>query len=275
MHCGASTAIMWEPESTDHQLLKDYWMQMQDQLHNKTIRALIVNGEPVNGPNKKSNGDENWTSDVNVQLDCAEKLIRVFRYQDIALTRGSGYHSTDGWTNYEENLARRLGAIRYKGLFGTALKQLQNNKGVNLQVDDGRFGQHTDYYLWMSVNGILFSITHHVGFNRWASYRTTAIAAEMANINHLRGKYFPADMECSQVLRSHVHYLVHVGFGSQYGATIPAWKLADGFVFKGGIAAANHNIGAIEIVVEPNGQVAQYHHTMPNEKHPKYNIWSI
>jgi hypothetical protein len=231
---------------------------------------VIINGEPINAGNRKSNGDENWTSDINIQLDDAEKLIKVFRYQDVALTRGSTYHSSDGWTNYEENLARRLGAIKYKGMFGTALKQLEKNKRAKVE-DDGKFGQHTDYFLWMSVNGILFSITHHVGFNRW----TTAIAAEMANISHLRGKYFHENMECTQIIRSHVHYLVHVGFGTQYGATTPSWKLADGYMLRGGMAAANHNIGAIEIVVEPSGQVAQYHLNMPNEMHPKYKIWSI
>jgi hypothetical protein len=247
---------------------------MPDQWENKTQTALIINGEPINGPSRKQNGGENWTSDVNLQLDDAEKLIRQFRYKSVLLTRGSGYHSTDGQTNFEENLARRLEAIRYVGMFGDALNEHESGKSMLYGIKDqgGRFGQHTDYYLWLGVHDKLFSITHHIGFSRWQSYRTTGIAAEMSNINHLRGRYFPENMECTNIIRSHVHYQVLVSYGTQNGYTTPSWKLPDGFMYRGGISATNGHVGGCEVLIESNGKTTYNKITMPNELHPKYEV---
>jgi hypothetical protein len=279
MHCGAVSAIMWEPRGNEeskkkHRALKAFWDSMPDQWENKTQTCLIINGEPINGPSRKQNGGENWTSDVNLQLDDAEKLIRQFRYKSVLLTRGSGYHSTDGQTNFEENLARRLGAIPYIGMFGDALNEHQSGKSFLYGIKDpgARFGQHTDYYLWLGVHDKLFSITHHIGFSRWQSYRTTGIAAEMSNINHLRGRYFPENMECTNIIRSHVHYQVLVSYGTQNGYTTPCWKLADSFQYKGGMAASNGHVGGCEVLIESNGKTTYNKITMPNADFPKYEV---
>jgi len=279
LHCGAVSAIMWEPRGNEearkrHKALKSFWESMPDQWQNKTQTAIIINGEPVNGQGRKQNGGENWTSNITLQLDDAERLIRLFRYKSILLTRGSGYHSTDGQTNYEEELARRLGAIKYVGMFGDALSEHESGKSMLYGIKDagGRWGQHTDYYLWLGVHDKLFSVTHHIGFSRWQSYRTTGIAAEMSNINHLRGRYFPDNMECTNVIRSHVHYQVLVSYGTQNGYTTLCWKLAYSFQYHGGMAATNGHIGGCEVLVESNGKITYNKITMPNESHPKYQV---
>jgi hypothetical protein len=211
---------------------------------------------------------------ARLQLDDAERLIRLFRYNAIILTRGSGYHSTDGQTNYEEELARRLGAIKYVGMFGDALSEHENGKSFPYGIKDqgDRYGQNTDFYLWLGAHHKLFSITRHVGFSRWQSYRTTGISAEMSNINHLRGRYFPENMECTNVIRSHVHYQVLVGYGSQWGYTTPTWKLPNGFQYKGGMASSNSHVGGSEVLIESNGKTTYNKITMPNSEHPKYEI---
>jgi len=284
MHCGAVSAIMWEPRGNrrqrrKHRKLKDFWMSMPDQLKNKTPTCLVINGEPINGPSKKQNGAENWTSDINLQLDDAERLIKALPYKNILLTRGSSYHSSDGQTNWEEDLARRLpDVIKYVGMFGNALDEHPEGKSYSKINDNNRLdgkvysNQHTDFYLWIGIQDKIFSITHHIGFSRWQQYRTTGIASEMANIDHMRGRYFPANMNCTQVIRSHVHYLVHVEYGSQHGATTPCWKLPDGFMFRGGMAATNTHIGGLEILIEQNGKVEYNKIMMENEDYPKYSI---
>lgn len=284
MHCGAVSAIMWEPrgdrrQRAKHRRLKDFWLSMPDQLKNKTPTALVLNGEPINGPSKKQNGAENWTSDTNMQLDDAERLIKTLPYKNIILTRGSGYHSSDGQTNWEETLARKLpNVIKYVGMFGSALSEHEEGKTFAKVDDNSRLegkaygSQHTDFYLWIGIQDKIFSITHHIGFSRWQQYRTTGIASEMANIDHMRGRYFPENMNCTQVIRSHVHYLVHVEYGSQHGATTPCWKLPDGFMFRGGMAATNTHIGGLEILIEPNGKVEYNKIMMENVDYPKYEI---
>ena len=109
-------------------------------------------------------------------------------------------------------------------------------------------------------------------FSRWASYRTTGISAEMSNINHLRCRYFPENMECTNVIRSHVHYQVLVGYGSQWGYTTPTWKLPDRFQYKGGMASSNSHVGGCEVLVESNGKTTYNKITMSNSEHPKYEV---
>ena len=110
---------------------------------------------------------------------------------------------------------------------------------------------YTDYYALVDIYGKRFNFTHHVGFNKWAAYRTTALAREMAGMVFERDKMGKADV----IVRSHVHYFVHVEFTNTHGFTTPAWKFPDAHLFRGGTAGTTPDIGMVEVIIEPNGDL--------------------
>ena len=122
----------------------------------------------------------------------------------------------------------------------------------------------TDNYSFVECYGKMFNFTHHVGFNKWAAYRTTALAREMAGMHFEKDKLHKADV----IVRSHVHYFVHIQFVNTHGCTTPAWKFPDSHLFRGGVAGTTPDIGAVEFVVEPNGKIELVKHITELELKP-------
>jgi len=163
-------------------------------------------------------------------MNDAIKLLKKIPYTDILFVRGSNYHVSLDGTSFEEIIAEKIGAKKYKAFGG---------KG------------YTDYYLLLEQYGKYFNFTHHVGFNKWAAYRTTALAREMAGMVFEKDKMGKADV----LVRSHVHYFVHVEFPNTHGFTTPAWKFPDAHLFRGGTAGTTPDIGMVEMIIEPNGDL--------------------
>jgi hypothetical protein len=261
--------------SPDQKKLRDWWLDCSDKMGRVTV--LLLNGEPTNGPNNKQNGYENWSSSVNEQLQDAERLIGQMKHEDLVMTKGSAYHTQQGWTNDEETMAHNLGATPYQGMFAKALTIHSDKKGMALvqeheQKTNKISGQHTDYYIFFDMHGRLFNATHHVGFNRWFAYRTTALAREMADMEFARGKYYGFNQDIDVLIRSHVHYFVHVEYGSTHGFTTPAWKFPDMHLFKGGLGGTYPHIGAVEVIVEQNGDMEINKHLASAKQLPHPNI---
>jgi len=248
MHVGASTAICSpDPEISDldtsykpnklQRELYSTWNNCIDRLSQKPT-VLVVNGEPCDGGNKRQLGNQSWTTNLSDQLNDASKLIKKIPHQSLLLTRGSNYHVTIDGTNFEEIIAKQLGADRYRAFGGCG---------------------YTDYYALIELYGKHFNFTHHVGFNKWAAYRTTALAREMAGMVFEKDKMGKADV----IVRSHVHYFVHIEFTNTHGFTSPAWKFPDSHLFRGGAAGTTPDIGMVEVIVEPNEQILVRKHIMP------------
>jgi len=243
--------------------LYNNWCWARDSLEKKSIDVLCINGEPVDGSNKKSVSGETWTPSVQHQLDDAEKLIRMYKWREIVMTRGSRYHVTVDNTYHEEFLAKTLGCIPYGGLFGKAQEASKDNKTRDVN------SQYTDFYLWMILGDKRFSICHHVGYNKTELYRTTALGREAAVMEFARGKWYPSDGNVDVIARSHVHYYVEVRFNKQIAFTTPCWKLPDEFMLRRGIGGTAVNIGTLEVIVEPNGKIEVYPHIVDSVRYPK------
>lgn len=280
MHVGSNMALYsgYGPAriSPDQVKLRDWWSHCIDKIGH--VNVLLLNGEPINGTNVKQGGFQNWSSDLNDQLGDAERLIKEWKYENFVMTRGSEYHTQQGWTNYEETLAAKLDATPYSGMFHNATKQYTDTKGrVLLQETKSYDGisyadKRTDYYIFFEIYGRLFNATHHIGFNRWFAYRTTAIAREMADMEFARGKYYGFNRDLDVIIRSHVHYFVHVEYGNSHGFTTPAWKFPDMHLFRGGLGGTYPTVGAIEVIVEQNGDMEIKKHIMPIKKLPKPKV---
>jgi hypothetical protein len=244
--------------------LYDIWCEMRDRCRKPDL--LVLNGEPIDGSGKKSVGSDSWTQSTKSQLTDAERLIKMYNWRDIVATRGSRYHVTVDNTYHEEFLAKELGCIPYSGLFGDAQKLNNDTKSYNIDT------QFTDFYLWFELAGRLFSVCHHVGYNKTELYRTTALGREMAVMEFAKGKWYPSDRNIDVIVRSHVHYYVQVRFHKQIALTTPCWKLPDEFQLRRGLGGTAVNIGTIEIIVEPNGEIKVNENIANAVKYPKPKI---
>ena len=253
MHIGSSTALCSEePEIADlgtthnpNKLQKELysvWQECIDELHQKPT-VLVINGEPCDGGNPKGLGKQSWTTNLQDQLIDAKKLIDLIKYDHLLINRGSGYHVDQQGTNFEEIFARMMKADRYKAYGGSG---------------------YTDYYSIFDIHNQVFNISHHVGFNKWAAYRTTALAREMAGMVFEKSKLG----SFAVLARAHVHYFLHIEFPHTHGVITPAWKYPDGHLFRGGVAGTTPDIGMIEVIVESNGKIIVEKHIAEMEIKP-------
>ena len=241
VHDGASTAVCspapYRAEQDDYikpnavqKTLFSAWETIKDNLKNKKPNLWVCNGEPIDGANRKQIGAQSWTTSLEDQMNDFIKLAKHIPYKDILFTRGSLYHSGLDATNFEEVLADRMGALRYK-MFGG--------------------GGATDYFANIEVNNKVFNFSHHIGFSKGLQTRAAALSREMANMHYEYEKLGKVDV----IVRSHVHYFCHVEFVHSHGIILPAWKYPDGHLFRGGVAGTTPDIGMVEMIVEPNGEI--------------------
>jgi len=244
--------------------LYQFWVDARDKCPKPHI--LVLNGEPCDGANVKQSGDQEWSTVIREQLNDASKLLKMYNPKYFMMTRGSNYHVQLGPDNQEEQLAEKLNAVPYSAF---DLDITRNKR------EEGAIVRRTDYFLTFRVNGKVFSVTHHIGFNRWFAYRTTAIAREMADMEFQRGRYWISEDMPSVIVRSHAHYFVLVRFSSVTGFITPAWKFPDGHLFRGGMGGTAPSIGSVEVIVESNGDILVNPHILTNSEYPKHNILDL
>jgi len=245
IHVGSRTAVCsTDPVLNDadtsyrpnplQKALYEGWESVIDEFQQKP-RVLVINGEPINGSNRRFVGKDSYTTNLVDQLDEAEKLINQIPKDHLLFVRGSPYHVDIEATNFEELLAKRLNADRYRA-FG--------------KIDAGGY---TDYFAKFEMHGKYFHCTHHIGWNRWFAYRGTALMREMAAMHFDKERSTVGKVDV--YVRSHVHYFVNVNFVHTHGFINPAWKFPDGYLYRGGAGGIYPDIGCVEVIVESNGEI--------------------
>lgn len=245
----------------------EHWCSIPDRLQNGIPDYFVINGEPIDGPNRKSQGAGNWSNNVNDQMNEAYKLIRLQKFHRIMATRGSGYHVSDGPMNWEETLYRRFNNFEPYSKYDTqeqlTLKEYREKHGKEYE------GQLADMYIIMGLNSSTIDIAHHVGTSINVTFRTSAIAREMMNMKFEEGKLIEVGDTFDLSIRSHIHYYVYVEYSGSIGCVVPAWKLADDFQLKRGIAGTSPTVGAVEFIFETNGDILHNKIILPSSKYPK------
>ncbi len=224
--------------------LYDTWQWGIDSFSKKPD-ILGVIGEPMDGANKLQIGQQSWTTNINDQIKSSVKLLKMFKAPNVIMVRGSRYHVQVDATNFEEQVARLIGADRYRAYLPESVTL--DNSEVGTLADSAL----TDYFAYFDVNGKTFNMTHHIGFSSNEMYRTTAMARELVTMKLSEDFYGKADVYA----RGHVHYHVRVGFTHTQGFTNPAWKLPDAHLFRHGQGGTKPDIGMVECIVEPNEDV--------------------
>jgi len=215
IHMGSWSAVMLErgiikdvqsgdenevkPNRNQRRIL-DNWWEMRDTLGK--IDLVIVNGECCDGPQRKAEGLNQWTTDKRAQAMNAVALLKTLRCNKFRISRGSNYH-------VEENL----------NLDQYVADQMMNPKlGRPVEAEyEPRFIQED------AKSGLRFHVQHFIPPSKatW-QYLTTPLARDMVllKLNDSRKKYGHVDI----VIRSHIHFYVEVGYSHSHGFVLPAWE---------------------------------------------------
>ena len=225
-------------------VLYDTWEWCIDGL-SKNPHVLGVLGEPMDGANKKQIGQQSITTNVNDQINLSVILLKMLKARHIIMVRGSRYHVQVDATNFEEQVARLVGADKYRAYLPEGVTV--DTKELGYEANSAL----TDYFAYFDVNGKTFNMTHHIGFSSNEMYRTTSLARELVTMKLSETFYGKADVYA----RGHVHYHVRVGFTHTQGFTNPAWKLPYAHLFRHGHGGTKPDIGLVECIVESNQDV--------------------
>lgn len=206
------------------------WTEAIDDLHQKPD-ICVVNGEPIDGANKKQLGNQSWTTSVYDQAIDATKLLKQIKASSYIFVRGSGYHVQIDGTPIESFISKLMGGLEFSTLSG-----IKSNSW---------------YWANLDVHGKVFSFTHHLPYAKFFAYRATPLAKEMALMALDKGRSMKYDV----IVRSHVHYYIQIKSANTTALSTPAWKYPDGHLTRGGLGGIYPDIGGIEIIVEPNGEI--------------------
>jgi len=163
----------------------------------KPVDVLIVNGDVIDGKGPKSGGTEQITLDREEQAIMAARCIQEVGSPTVCMTYGTSYHTgaDEDWENEVCDRVKNMGSTKSASI------------GAHETID---------------VNGLVFDVKHHVGGSQIPHGRHTATAREMLwnKIWAEKGQRPKADV----IVRSHVHYFQHCGWGSPrwLGITTPA-----------------------------------------------------
>jgi hypothetical protein len=263
--------------------LYDAWVWCSQQLTKPEIDLLIINGDAIDGDNRKDLGAETWTTSMTAQVNDCEKLITDhYKFKNVIVTNGSGYHVKRGADQFEEILAERLARHEIDGKLGNYLRSealprefkevegVTRVQGVNYSYTDYKWRFKCDLVGRTEV----FSITHHVGHSQVEFYRSTPLAREMVTSELDASKYSP-DERPTILLRAHAHYYCLLDFSSSTGIITPAWKFPDEYLHRRGIGGTLPSIGIEEILLRPNKET-QFHKILAKGiRYPKEKIPNI
>jgi hypothetical protein len=235
--------------------LYEAWVWCSQQLTKPEIDLLIINGDAIDGSNNKDLGSEVWTTSMVDQInDCTKLITDHYKFKNVIVTTGSGYHVKRGADPFEEILAEKLARYETEGDIGRYLRheilpKYFTKKEGTTRVD-GALYRYTDYKWRFKALNEVFSVTHHVSHSKVEFYRSTPLAREMVTAELDASKYSP-DERPTILIRSHTHYYCLLDFSGSTGIITPAWKFPDEYLHRGGIGGTLPSIGIEEIALRP------------------------
>ena len=181
---------------------------------------LIVNGDAIEGRQRKQGGAELITPDRNVQVEMAEECIKLWNAKKVFMTFGTGYHVSEQAEDFEYMLARKVGA-----------------------KIEGR--------LFLQIEGMTFDIRHEVSTSIIPHGRATALLREV--LWDLIKEANDTGPKVDVVVRSHAHYHLWVETPDKVAFITPCLQLARGR-FGSRLCSGETHWGAIRLTID-NGQI--------------------
>lgn len=234
LHCG-HTVGLWHPDvkmpdsssrnlNAGQRYLWTCWQDLIQEAKRQKVDVLVINGDIVDGEQRINMGREALSTIIPVQQRCAVKLLEPLANiaKEVRCISGTPFH--DGRLGeYVEAIASEIGAV-----------------GPNSDW-------HCYEYLDLDIDGVVINFLHGIPATG-ALYRAVPIDREAlwSAIAGKEGNVPKADC----IVRSHVHYFVHVEHVSKHGVISPAWQLQTPYMRKASMYRMLPNIGALFIEVD-------------------------
>jgi hypothetical protein len=209
------------------------------------IDAIFINGDLIDGRQPKSMGIELSLPLPNDQEEAAVFTLRYLRNQiqklsgmdleqqlPMYIVQGTEYHDGRGASELE-SIAARLDAVQYHCPHGT-----------------GRF---TREVCGVSFAGVNVNLAHHVG-GGGGFIKSSGIDRELlwSAIAGAEDNALKADL----LVRSHLHYFIHLEKPTQHAVITPCWQLQTRFMRKRSAYAMRPDIGAVIAHVDGAEKIA-------------------
>jgi hypothetical protein len=243
LHVGSTVGLA---DATDPILpAGDLGAPVRKALYNQYCRAtrgpwakpdvLVVNGDCVEGQNRKQVGAGIWSTDILQQCSMAEGLIKMWKAKTVYIVRGSPYHVQSGGILAEEQIARKIGA-----------EEFPNQDHVSAAMRD-----HSGWHLYLTVEGVTFHISHKIGVSKLFHYMSTPTAREMlqAKLNDML-RYEVSKAKTRVIVRAHAHYYNSVGYSGSDGFVLPCWKGLDDFALTQSPTLLSPDLGFLGFEVD-------------------------
>ena len=200
-HVGSKYAL-WPPEFTceegnvlkankGQQQIYDYWVDFNRQCDACKVDTVLHLGDALHGTNRKQFGQNLMTSELDIQMDAAEQLLRMIKKdREFLIISGSGYHESLD-VKIHKQLARRL---------------------------DGKFcGAMCNW----SITGTNRKMNFAHGGSGAVIYRSTVIDRELNQM--LQAQALDKLPKVDIVARGHWHTFIHLHLAKQHGVQVPCW----------------------------------------------------
>lgn len=217
------------PLNAGQQYLLKCWKHLQqtakDEIHPD---ILVVNGDLVDGEQRKSYGAEAATTIIPAQMKAAVKLLEplVALVKEVFVCRGTPFH--DGTRGMiAEGVAESLGAV----------------------------GPNPEWHSWslldLNIQGVILNVQHSISVAT-GFYRATPLDRE-GMWSALAGKEGKAP-KADAVIRAHAHVYVHVEHPSKHIVLSPAWQLQTEYMRRYSAYRMIPDIGAVVLEIDPKAK---------------------
>jgi hypothetical protein len=179
-------------------------------LHNVgDVDILVLNGDLIEGPNKRGNGLGVWTTDIHAQAQCSATLIDMIRCKQIYVTQGSTYHTG-------------------------------NPTGDKIVCDLIR-GNWLGEWQFIEINNALKVYLKHYGDYSSVPYSRCTGQRKQALIARSQG----TDLDI--LINSHTHHFNFSGDSNDLSISVPCWKGIDEFIGKKSIEQPDNGYVLIKV----------------------------
>lgn len=220
-HQSARTKYVWE-----------CWEHLSEQAREFDPDFVIVDGDCIEGPQRKTNGYELSLSSIADQKQAAIAILQYLKERTPKakwyFTAGTAYHVGE-WHEVEEEIAGELGGTPYDSV-GT--------------------GKLCREVLWLHCGGgIYIEATHHIPSSSAARMERERTLSLLASKDGWRGVQ-RADI----LIRSHIHHFQVLENVDQIVVTTPCMKLADRHSRKASPHLYIPDLGGLFIEVDPEAK---------------------
>jgi hypothetical protein len=227
-----------KPQNAGQKYLWECWLDMKRKAARFNIDSVVINGDLIEGKQPKQKAAELTLVAPNDQESAAVFLMRDLRNWlekntgrevPFFFVQGTEYHEGRGAEELESIAARVQGA----------------------NINSNFSGRHSKEVLDLDLDGTIVNFAHHLGggsgFSRSASLDAEALWCQ---ITASKGQAVAADL----IVRSHLHYYMHVEHANRHAFLCPCWQLQTRFARHRSAYKLMPDIGALIFHVSPEAK---------------------